>query len=832
MTSRVVLLAGLFLLTAAQPRPVVQRILVLCSADACEFRRVTAITIGGKDRVRSLPYATGAVIPASAGNFQEVRADLVTMYRDARSGAVFEIGADGKPTGVVVPTKLAGNQPLLPPAIWQGLTLGYADAATPKVKASATLDRLAYFIVSPDPEGAISGLVPAWLDNVEPDPRRLALLRGAFGFTTGPTSAMWRDMVAARMLADLTRFENQTGDPTTLVASLENAMVLRGVLLPASEGDRHATLSGRVAAADDIFRRRVAIAEGLRKAQLWDEYLVKLDQLGMVKWSLPDVLPRMRDALRATSQAHYEAYRKLTADGSLDRAFDEAAIAAKTSCDETIRRRFSRARLDFVDRNKIAAAPEYAGSASDKRPLDQIVRGLDVLAANLEQQILRRITEGEELDPDYLPVQLKKAEFLAKLGRYGQALDVLWRIERHIRLDPKQLEMALGLDGRIDDSLADAIRRAMEEVAKQYGAMEYQKALDAARKGLTADPTHASLLFHAAISAAFLKQKDEALGFIQTYFKGANITCEPATQGPANSGTLLELYRRLTSGAASGSAGGFPNWMSGARYAAGQVFYDPISLGFHQPVQRISTEDGSLSTVFFRDDRSLTVRGISTQRTNAGRQGTAPITYSEEFAAEPTYHRPTLTMIEVGPRANSTGERVKYALTYWNSPTMDVDLVQRQTKKQIARGWAGNPFFHPFIWNGFYIFNLTYDDRGRVILATPVSEGPGTQRDKFSELLEFTWAPDSPQLLSIRGTVSGYLRTLYYDKAGLLKSEVISYGKRGGGRIDYSYVPNSAVMASARATDEFYDGRTRLIAFDVNRQEAPAQSTALPRRSR
>ena len=137
-------------------------------------------------------------------------------------------------------------------------------------------------------------------------------------------------------------------------------------------------------------------------------------------------------------------------------------------------------------------------------------------------------------------------------------------------------------------------------------------------------------------------------------------------------------------------------------------------------------------------------------------------------------------MVEIGSKANSAGERASHPLTYLTTPTIDVELVTRVTGHQIGRGWAGNPYFHPLIWTGLYLFDLTYDQFGRVSVATPVREETGLRSDPFSEPLQFTWEGDSFRLIQVKGTRSGYLREMHYDKEGRLRSETITYRKNHG----------------------------------------------------
>jgi len=797
------------ILQTSRPFAAQQHVLVLCAGDKCDYRPIASFLVGGRQSIRLSAASAEKTGPSDIKNAREVKIDqIVGLYRDGVSGVFYALGTDGKPHEVAVPLKAGGKEAVTPAAVWRGEVLEYSDAPNAKSKNAVTIDSFAYLLVSPDGEQAVFRLLQQLLEPGAVDPRRPALIRGALEFTAkSPALQQWRDALLGRMRADLKRFEDQEGDPTMLASALTDAVQVRAIYVQIGDETQNKTLLDSVVSADDLFKRRVAVAEVLRKATFWDEYWLKLKQLGLAKWSVPNVLQNARDALKQISELHQERSRHFRSDGHLDRAFDEAELAARSSCQAAVSDDFYQASILLVNHNKIAAAVEYTGP--DKALLEQAVRELDQLDPNKEQVTLDRVRRGEKLDPNYLPLQLKKAEFLDKLGRYSEALDVVRRIERQIPLDGRQLDEFLRLDGRITNNLSDARQKSQEETRKQLDTQHYDTALDAAAKGLRADPLSVPLLYHSALAAAFLRRNNDAIRFIRTYLSDANLACAPAGEPEK----LLELYRLLAAKQdARDTPDGIPNWISGMRYRPGEVFYDPISLGFLQPVLRTSSDDG-VATVFSREDRSFLVKSISTSVGNRkGSTPTGPPTVT--FEAEPKYDRQALSMLEIGSRATSTGERTSYPITYLNSPGVDPDLVFRFTGRQIARGWAGNPFFHPFIWSGFYVFDLSYDRLGRVSTATPIREAAGSRTDPFSEPLQFTWEGDSKKLMSIRGTRSGYLRELVYGGDGRLESEKISFPK-GRGTIEYEYLPGSVQLRSAKTEDNFYDKRERIVLFDT-----------------
>jgi len=182
---------------------------------------------------------------------------------------------------------------------------------------------------------------------------------------------------------------------------------------------------------------RLHIIDALRSGSFWDEYMVKVRQLGLAKWSLPNMLENTQEAASHSTVQHRERFTNFAAGNKWDLAFDEAELATHSSCDPGVTDDFYRARVLFVNHNEIPSAPVYNGR--NKALLEQVVRELDQLDPAKEQVTFERIRRGEDLDPSFLPLQLKKAEFLDKLGRYKEALAVIQRIERNVRLDHRQL---------------------------------------------------------------------------------------------------------------------------------------------------------------------------------------------------------------------------------------------------------------------------------------------------------------------------------------------------------------------------------------------------------
>jgi hypothetical protein len=138
---------------------------------------------------------------------------------------------------------------------------------------------------------------------------------------------------------------------------------------------------------------------------------------------------------------------------------------------------------------------------------------------------------------------------------------------------------------------------------------------------------------------------------------------------------------------------------------------------------------------------------------------------------------------------------------------VDTQLAYRVTGKRVAVGFSGNHYFHPFVWDAIHLFELDYDDQGRVMHAWELDE-PNSPR------LDFAW--EGKRLLSITahagtgGTVV-YSRTLNYSGARLVGEAITSGGKTS--HIQYKYNKQGVLIEAECDADPTLDGRSRKIEF-------------------
>jgi hypothetical protein len=155
--------------------------------------------------------------------------------------------------------------------------------------------------------------------------------------------------------------------------------------------------------------------------------------------------------------------------------------------------------------------------------------------------------------------------------------------------------------------------------------------------------------------------------------------------------------------------------------------------------------------------------------------------------------------------ADPQGGHTSGFVTLYNSPRLDTQLTYAVTGKRAAVGFSGNHYFHPFVWDAIHMFELDYDDEGRVRHAWELDE-PNAPR------LDFTW--DGKRLLSIvakNAETIVYSRTLNYS-GDRLTSEIINFAGKSS-RIQYKYNKLGVLVEADCDADASLDGRSRKIEF-------------------
>lgn len=160
-------------------------------------------------------------------------------------------------------------------------------------------------------------------------------------------------------------------------------------------------------------------------------------------------------------------------------------------------------------------------------------------------------------------------------------------------------------------------------------------------------------------------------------------------------------------------------------------------------------------------------------------------------------------------RSDPEGSTTSGYLTLWNNPRMDTRLALKVTGKRAAIGFSGNRFFHPFAWDAIHLFELDYDDQGRVVHAWEVD-------DPTAPRLDFSWEGQRlSKVTGVANTKEGgvvYSRVLNYSN-DMLMSETISQPGGKTARIEYKYDKQGRLVTAECEADRTLDGRSRKVHF-------------------
>ncbi len=779
-----------------------ESVLVSCGEQkSCTYERVYATTLQGRNSVKVA--AAPAMGAEQLRKARSVRlSSLPGLYRDPGSGALRVLGPGGQLGDVVLPAKIPDGA-ATPTIAVAGSVFAYQKQPNTKVRSLLPIDRFVALLNGPQLSGVVVDFIRNEIRASTPHPQRAGLLAGALAFTAGTRELQdWQEELHGAMRKSLDDFRGERADPARLEAAVKAGVDAARVFdLVAPDGQKDEALQRALAEEYDRLLRRFAIAAAFQNAGMTDPYLDKLDQIGLARWSRPALLAGVKQSLKASAEAHAVLARQFLSEGDLRRAFDEARLAsARMPCDPAVAKLYQTARTEFVKKNTgDGGTSQMDGDVAAESALRQIgaFRSQPAWTPDRIAYFRKLIVTAEETNGNSLALLAAKAEFLEVIGELAGSREVVFRVERTVAMDRATAEQWLDRDFRLGTNLDLERGENEKRVNERIQLGQFSEALAFVKKGLAADPGNLRLLYWGAVAAAVQRDQEAAGAYSLRYLKSMSLECDD--QDGAEQ-TLFQLYRRPPVLAAGGpSAGRTPNWISGEAYEPGEVFYDPVSGSFQPRVRTSATLKMPLSSTEFEWD-GLAVRSISTRAGNLTGGGSRT-----EFQVEPGYDSKRIYMSTL----KTSGGRVM-PLRYLSCPDYDPQLAQKFTGRRTARGWAGNPFFHPFLWKDIFLFELEYDDLGRIRQAIPVTQDTSRQTSRFSETLTFVWEGNTKRLVAIKGTT--YTRTLKYDERHRLIQEKITH-PNGSGKIEYRYVGDSMQLREAECEDNFYAKDRHRVSF-------------------
>jgi hypothetical protein len=325
--------------------------------------------------------------------------------------------------------------------------------------------------------------------------------------------------------------------------------------------------------------------------------------------------------------------------------------------------------------------------------------------------------------------------------------------------------------------------------------------LQNAKEGLELDEHDLDFLVHAGLNSAILRKNADAAEKLDQYLS--------LSQTPgADQKRRAEVYNALA--AIKGNKNlpepeGKPNWFSGYKSPPG-VLYCPLSL---IPNARIVDVKARKQTSVYQwnGDQLTTIR--TTSQDPMDKESTF---YFEYFKNPPGVRRVAAEPFDdakkeaAGPRftpKGTVGTGTGAYLGLPNYPEIDPLMVERLTGKRVATIVAGNPYFHPFVWNGLYSFIAEYDDQGRVKSARQIADG-----DLGARIMDFKW--DGWKLMEVAERGGDYKRTMTYSGNILMEETIAFRGKVS--KIEYKYKGEQLIEANS-GEDASIDGRPRHVTF-------------------
>lgn len=779
-------------------------ILISRSDQGFQFTDAVSVSLNGKDKALAL----GAQ-PKAAGPFNKLPNLKLgaTLFKDADTGvvALYEGGA----LNYLLPEGLPKTAPADVSEIWKSLgRLAYKKAANDKQPTEIPLASFVAFLA-----GGTEELARVCKDN-----RALELIGGSgkavatqMQFTAAVAKAYPADASIATldkyieqsMSQRYDQFESGAAGVDVLAEGLKFAELSQAVYpkQPAHEQLRK-SLADRKAWLD----RRIAVLHALAAAKSWDAFLLADRDFEKYQHAFPDIAKLQTSALDASLQTHKQTAEERTKDKEYGAAYREFRLASyRQPSDKVLQQNVAMSWTDYSRQIAIDRQGRRKQlTAGQRNAISQaMLFATRYKEAGKLTEAYKSVQDAEAIDPEALPVLLKKAEILGAQKEFAQALASL--DEYDLRAVDEERETANKLRSELLYQRTSSLEDIKVQVRKTLEEGSYHKAHDLAVQGLHAKEDDPELLYSAGIAALVMRNGKESRVLLTRYLDAAN-TLDANAEQRVRVRSLLPFISDTAPAATDGAA----NWLSGRKLPQ-SVYYDPASLAFQPRVDRIDASnkmkvtfdwDGeklrSITPVFEKSDKATGERKISFAYEDRVPQVTA-VGYEDGVLKLPA-----------GTDPDEMARRGTVVLI--NNPNVDPAALERLTGKNIAVGIAGNRFFEPFVWDHIHYFRLTYDERGRVSQARELADPKAAPGDV---VLEFQW--EGQQLQAVTGYQGAgqnrrkiYERTLQYQEGRLMSEEIQGQGKTS--HIKYTY-NGGRLMSATCEKDPSLDDRIRQVTF-------------------
>lgn len=779
-------------------------ILVTHVPQGFQFTEAVSVLVNGKDKVLNL--GSDPKLGDRTGKLASVHLGGV-MLLDADSGVMTAYEEAG--VEYILPEGTPKNAPRDAAAIWKSSAITYKKSPSDKTPAAVNLAEFVAFL----PEG------PAQLTRCATDRRALELIGGkAAGFDTQlkliaavvkaypaePAIAPLERFVLQAMEQRYERFESGTAGLDMLQQALRFAELSADIYPKQPEQTRlRETLAARKAWLD----RKAAVLKAFAAVQDWDALLIGDRDFERYQHAFPEIASLQGEALKQSLDLHRQTGEKRLEESDFGAAFREFRLASyRQPSDKILQQKILMAWTDYSRRvasDRLGSRKQL--SSGQREAINQALR----FATGYKEQnkldlALKSVAEGEAIDPDSLPVLLKKAEILGAKGEFNQALAALDQYDLDAVDDEREKASLLRND--LLFKRTSSAEDMKTQLRTTWAEGNFHKMRELAMRGLTAKDDDAELLYQAGMASLVTRNVQDGKSYFTRYLEVSNTLDADQQQRIRVRSAIAGLGAAPAAVAAPAATA--VNWMSGMPLPD-SVYYCPASLAFQPRVDHIEASNKMRVLYSWDGDRLRLIAPAFDKPEHATGEKTVAFGYGARFAGVTAVEYSSLR----NPPSGDPDELYKHSVPLLsNNPYVDPAAVQKLTGKDIAIGISGNKYFNPFVWDGIHYFRLTYDSRGRVVQAREIADPASAPGDS---MLEFDW--DGLRLTAIRGYRGAgsqrqqtYERTLEYQDARLVSEQIQSQGKTW--RIKYTY--NGGKLATAICDrDPSLDDRSRQVTF-------------------
>jgi hypothetical protein len=780
-------------------------ILVTRTSQGFQFVEAASVSVNGKDKILNL--GADPKVGDRLGKLASVRLGGALLL-DAGSGvmAAYEDGG----IEYLLPEGTPKNAPGDAAAIWKSARLTYKKAPNDKVPAEISLAEFVAFL----PEGAPQ------LTRYATDRRALELIGGkAKVFDTGlilvaavvkaypadPAMAPLERFVGQAMQQRYDSFESGTAGVDVLEEALRFAQLSAAIYPKQPE---QARLRDALAARRAWLNRKAAVLKAFAAVKDWDALLLGGRDFERYQHAFPEMASLHGEALKQSLDLHRQAGEERLGESDFAAAFREFRVASyRQPSDRILQQKVQMAWTDYSRRiasDRLGSRKQL--SSGQREAINQALRfATGYKDENKLELGLKSVLEAEAIDPDSLPVLLKKAEILGAKGEFNQALAALDQYDLHA-VDEER-EKASSLRNDLLFKRTSSVEDIKTQLRSAWAEGSFHKMHDLALRGLTAKDDDAELLYQAGMASLVTRNAPDGKAYFERYLEVSN-TLDADQEQRIRVRTAIAGLGSAPGVAAATVAGGAVNWMSGMRLPK-DAYYCPASLAFQAHVDHIEASNKMRVAYDWDGDHLRSIVPAFEKAEHA--TGERKIA----FAYDPSFPAVNAVAYDAAPAVSSKDPDEMYkrsALLLSNNPYVDPGAVQQLTGKNIAIGISGNKYFNPFVWDGIHYFRLAYDSRGRVAQAREISGPAAAPGDS---MLEFEW--DGLRLAAIRGYQGAanqrrqtYERTMEYQDGRLVSEQIQSQGKTW--RIKYNYNGGSLISAVCDR-DPSLDDRSRQVTF-------------------